>query len=73
MAKSVWSVHGFTVQSLYNGLAYSVTRESDGLGFFLQGDDASAWRDQYNAADESDDESTLPAFLHQSISDYSTH
>jgi hypothetical protein len=73
MKSVTWSIHGFAVTSYGNGLAYLVKNEADGREFYLQGDDASTWCDQYDACDESDDESLLLAFLHQSMSDYSTN
>ncbi|MGV1943561.1 hypothetical protein ACQZ5D_24040 [Agrobacterium sp. 22-211-1] len=72
MKQVTWKIDAFAITSYGNGLAYAVVNETDGREFFLQGDDASTWRDQYNLADESGDETTLPAFLHQSISDYAT-
>ncbi|SDJ25987.1 hypothetical protein SAMN05428983_0866 [Agrobacterium fabrum] len=72
MKQATWHIGSFAITSYGNGLAYAVVNETDGREFFLQGDDASTWRDQYDAADESSDETTLPAFLHQSMSDYVT-
>lgn len=64
--KSVsWTVHGFTITSWGNGLAYTV--EKDGVDFYLQGEDASQWRDEYDAADERD---RLAIFLSDSMGDY---
>lgn len=72
MARVVsWNVHGFTIESHGNGLAYSVERDSDKVGFFLQGESADYWRAEYDAADSAPDPATLAQFLHQSISDYS--
>lgn len=42
----------WTVESHGNGLAYSFYRKSDGREAFLQGDDATAWREQYDAMGE---------------------
>lgn len=72
MKSATWQIHGFTVTSYGNGLSYAVSNDATGREFFLQGDDAAAWRDQYDACDESDDESLMAAFLHQSMFDYST-
>ncbi|NSZ73904.1 hypothetical protein G6L74_09140 [Agrobacterium tumefaciens] len=72
MKQATWKIDAFAITSYGNGLAYAVTNEADGREFFMQGDDATTWRDQYNAADESSDEAALPAFLHQSMSDYAT-
>lgn len=39
---------GYTIESHGNGLAYAITRESDGASVFIQGDDASMFRDEYD-------------------------
>lgn len=62
-----WEVHGYTIASYGNGLAYCVIRESDLAEYFLQGGDANNWRMEYDAADKAD---TLKAFLDQAMLDY---
>lgn len=49
MTKAEWIVSGFKVISYGNGHAYSVER--GGLEAFFQGDDAAAWRSDYDAAE----------------------
>lgn len=39
---------GYTVTSFGNGLSYLIKRESDGKEVFLQGEDATLWRDDYD-------------------------
>jgi hypothetical protein len=37
------------VESHGNGFAYAFYRKSDGASAFLQGDDATQWRDEYDS------------------------
>jgi hypothetical protein len=39
---------GYTVESHGNGVAYLITRERDGAERFIQGDDATLFRDEYD-------------------------
>ncbi len=68
MKQASWTIGTTEITSYGNGLAYAVKDTQTGLEFFLQGDDAAAWREGYDAADERD---TVPAYLSQSFSDYS--
>jgi hypothetical protein len=39
---------GYKVESHGNGVAYLITRERDGAEQFIQGDDATLFRDEYD-------------------------
>lgn len=39
---------GYRVESFGNGLSYTITQEATGNDVFIQGDDASMWRDEYD-------------------------
>lgn len=67
MSRVQWPIGPFTVVSYGNGLSYSVTGPG-GRSFYLQGDDASDWREQYDAADST--EAGPLAFLADSLADY---
>lgn len=67
MKAATWNIDAFVITSWGNGVSYLVANALDGRQFFLQGDDATTWRDQYDQADEDD---CLLEFLHQSMSDY---
>lgn len=64
-----WTQAGYVVTSWGNGLAYTVTAP-DGISVFFQGDDATAWRTEYDAADASPD--GPGRFLADTIADYAT-
>lgn len=67
MTRADWTIAGHTVTSWGNGLAYTVTAP-DGRDCFLQGDDAAAWRAEYDAAD--DTPAGAGAFLAETVADY---
>jgi len=44
--------HGYTIASHGNGTAYAIVRERDAAEFFVQGDDATALRAEYDELKE---------------------
>lgn len=68
MRQATWRPCGgpFAVTSYGNGLSYLV-REDSGREFFLQGEDASAWRDEFDKADAAD---KVQTFLADSMMNY---
>ena len=67
MTRAEWTIAGHVVTSWGNGLCYCVTAP-DGRDVFLQGDDAAAWRAEYDAADATD--AGAGPFLARTIADY---
>lgn len=53
MSRAEWTIAGVQVVSWGNGLAYALTGP-DGRSCYMQGDDAAAWREQYDSADETE-------------------
>lgn len=72
MRQATWRPGGgpYEITSYGNGLSYLVRDTRDGREFYLQGDDASAWRDRYDTADSNDSPAALALFLSDSMSDY---
>lgn len=56
MSRVEWRAGRFRVTSYGNGLAYAVDLADapPESGYFVQGDDASEWRDAFDAADKAD-------------------
>lgn len=42
------SGHGYTIDSHGNGLAYAITKDATNESVFIQGDDATMWRAEYD-------------------------
>lgn len=66
----------FTITSYGNGLSYTI-KNDDGREFFLQGDDAAEWREQYNdycRAIEGDEnmQESLDTWMSDCMNDYSS-
>ena len=72
MRQATWNPQGgpYVVTSYGSGLSYLVRDTRDGREFFLQGDDAAHWRDQYDKADSADNPAALALFLSDSMADY---
>ena len=67
MSRADWLAAGYAVTSWGNGTAYTVVSPDGTRDFFLQGEDASAWRDDFDFADAHDD---MARFMADSMADY---
>ncbi len=69
MSSVAWFCGPYVVTSWGNGLAYTVAAP-DGRTAFLQGDDAAAWRAEYDAAD--DTEAGAAPFIGETLANYAS-
>lgn len=65
MSTSTWTQCNYQITSYGNGLSYLVKRGN--REFFLQGEDASEWRDEFDKADENE---KLATFLSECMLNY---